>query len=161
MANFYTDVIEKDPRFTSVNRIADIALLEPVTRALLQKIIFDAGIHGIELMVYETYRTQARQAELFAQGATQLKNVGVHHYGLACDIVKNVNGEPSWKWDFVLLGQLAHANKLIWGGNWGTQQQHHNFLDQDDVQRCSIGKQAALFTGAFYPDNDYNPYNDL
>ncbi|HVS90666.1 MAG TPA: M15 family metallopeptidase [Mucilaginibacter sp.] len=161
MANFYTDVIQADPRYNSPNRVADVALLEPVTHALVQKIITDAYAHGIELMVYETYRSQARQAQLFAQGASQLKTVGVHHYGLACDIVCNISGEPSWKWDFVLLGQLAHANKLIWGGDWGTPGLHHNFIDSDHVQRCTVGRQASLFNGAWYPDDAYDPYADL
>src|SRR5579862_5961696 len=100
MGNFYTDVIQKDPRFKSASRIADLALLEPVTRANVQQIIADAATAGIKLMVFETYRSQARQAALYAQKATQLKTVGVHHYGLACDLVKDVGGEPSWKGDF-------------------------------------------------------------
>lgn len=161
MANFYETVIQKDPRFNSVERVSDIMLLEPVTRDLVHQIIADANAHGVKLMVYETYRSEARQEALFNQGASQLKKVGVHHYGLACDIVLNINGEPSWKWDFALLGQLAHANKLIWGGDWGTPNVHHSFLDTDHVQRCSIGRQASLFNGTWYPDDNYNPYNDL
>src|SRR5579862_5403413 len=97
MGNFYTDVIQNDSRFNSVNRVDDLALLEPVTRQLALMIIQKAASMGFDMMVYETYRSQARQQQLFAQGATQLRQVGVHHYGLACDMVKRVNGEPSWK----------------------------------------------------------------
>ena len=43
MGNFFTDVIKKDPRFHSTNRISDIALLEPVTRAAVQAVISDAA----------------------------------------------------------------------------------------------------------------------
>ena len=42
-----------------------------------------------------------------AQTATQLKTVGVHHYGLACDLVKDIGGSASWKVDFSFLGKLA------------------------------------------------------
>jgi len=28
-------------------------------------------------------------------------------YGLACDLVKDINGSPSWKGDFKFLGKLA------------------------------------------------------
>ena len=158
--SFFTDVIEKDPRFTGLQRINDLALLEPVTRAAVQQIILDARVLGIETMVFETFRSQARQQQLFTQGATKLRTVGVHNYGLACDIVKVAGGEPSWKGDFSFLGLLARKHGLIWGGDWGAPGQHHTFIDAVHVQRCSIGKQPALFSGAFYPDDAYNPHDD-
>jgi D-alanyl-D-alanine carboxypeptidase len=160
MGDFYTDVIQADSRFNSVDRVDDLALLEPLTRQLVLGIIEQAKDMGFEMMVFETYRSQARQQQLFAAGSTQLKQVGVHHYGLACDIVKSVNGEPSWKGDFSFLGQLAHSAGLIWGGDWGTPNQHHTFIDQPHVQRCTVSRQGQLFAGTFYPDNDYNPYQD-
>ncbi len=160
MSNFYNDVIVKDKRFNSTERINDLMLLEPVTRQIVQTIIADAKAHGMDLMVFETFRSAARQQLLFKQHATKLQKVGVHNYGLACDIVKSINGEPSWKGDFSLLGQLAHAHKVIWGGDWGTPNIHHSFLDNDHVQRCSIAKQAALFNHTWYPDANYDPYTD-
>jgi hypothetical protein len=158
VANFYLDVITKNPRFHSVERVSDVELLEPITRAAVQRIIADAAAHGIQLLVFETYRSQERQFELFQQRATQLRTVGVHHYGLACDIVKNVAGAPSWKGDFSFLGPLARAHGLIWGGDWGTPSAHHSFRDDDHVQRCSVAMQASLFRGEWYPDDRYSPY---
>jgi hypothetical protein len=160
MDSFFTDVIKKSPKFTSKKRIADLALLEPQTRKRVRAIIADAKAHGVKLMVFETYRSEARQTELFNQGATQLRKVGVHHYGLACDLVRDVNGEPSWKGDFELLGTLAHHHRLIWGGDWGKPHIHHSFVDPVHVQRCTIERQASLFRGTFYPDAAYNPYTD-
>ncbi len=95
MSNFYEDVILKDTRVNSTKIVADPTLLEPVTRQRVEAIIADAKAHGLDLMVFETYRSQARQELLFNQGATKLRTVGVHHYGLACDIVKVIDGEPS------------------------------------------------------------------
>ncbi|BBW22214.1 M15 family metallopeptidase [Enterobacter kobei] len=161
MANFYINTIRNDKRFNSEERIDDINLLEPVTRKIVQNIIEQARLNGLELMVFETYRSQQRQALLYAQGATKLQNVGVHHYGLACDIVKNVGGDPSWKGDFSLLAQLAYHNKILWGGDWGTPNIKHSFIDDDHVQRCTIGRQAMLFSGMWYPDSTYDPYQDL
>lgn len=158
--SFFTDVIEKDPRFTSSKRIDDLALLEPVTSAAVQKIIADSRVLGFEMMVFETFRSQARQLQLFAQGVTKLKTVGVHNYGLACDIVKVVGGEPSWKGDFSFLAHLARKYGLIWGGDWGAPGQHHTFVDSVHVQRCCIGRQPALFRGEYYPEATYNPYDD-
>ena len=160
MGNFYTDVIEKDSRFDTTDRIADMSLLEPSTRQRVEAIIAEAKSQGIELMIFETYRSQARQLQLFNQGATQLQTVGVHHYGLACDIVKCINGEPSWKGDFSFLGTLAKKHGLIWGGDWGSPSAKHTFFDYDHVQRCSVGDQQALFNGGWYPDQNYDPCAD-
>jgi hypothetical protein len=157
---FYTDVIEKDSRFEISARVADPDLLEPTTRQLVQQIVESAEKMGISLMVYETYRSQARQLELFNAGATRLRAVGVHHYGLACDIVRSVGGEPSWKGDFSCLGQLARSSGLIWGGDWGDPSIPHSFVDAVHVQRCTIARQPALFAGTWYPDATYNPYAD-
>ena len=161
MPNFYADVIVKSAKFTSKNPVNDLEMLEPVTRNLVQCIIADAAANGLQMMVFETYRSKERQELLNAQGATKLKKVGVHHYGLACDIVKSINGKPSWKGDFSLLGHLAHHRKLIWGGDWGTPGSAHSFLDNDHVQRCTMGRQADLFNGIWYPDDNYDPYADL
>lgn len=160
MGTFYTDVIQKDARFASAARIADLALLEPTTRQLVQQIVEAAQKMGIILMVYETYRSVARQQELFDNGATKLRAIGVHSYGLACDIVRAVGGEPSWKGDFSFLGQLAHASGLIWGGDWGNPTIKHSFVDAVHVQRCTVARQPALFAGTWYPDETYNPYAD-
>jgi hypothetical protein len=116
MGTFYSDVIAQDPRFTSTSRISDPELLEPITRDLVEGIIAAAEEQGFDLMIFETYRSQERQEQLFLQGATQLRRVGVHHFGLACDIVRSVNGEPSWKGDFSIVGQLAQSAGLVWGG---------------------------------------------
>ncbi len=160
MGNFFTDVIQKNPNFNTTNRMSDPNLLEPMTRQLVQQIIASAQQMGIQLMIFETFRSQARQQQLFDQGATKLRTVGVHNYGLACDIVKVIGGEPSWKGDFSFLGQLAHASGLIWGGDWGNPDIPHTFIDAVHVQRCTIARQPALFDGSWYPDNKYNPYTD-
>jgi hypothetical protein len=129
-------------------------------RQKIAVILAAALAEGVELMVFETYRSQARQAALFRAGATQLSKVGVHHYGLACDLVRNVQGEPSWKGDFSLIGKLARANGLIWGGDWGHPEKPHTFLDQVHVQRCAVGRQQQLFDQIWYPAVEYDPYQD-
>jgi D-alanyl-D-alanine carboxypeptidase len=160
MGNFYRDVIQKSPKLRSRRRVADLNLLEPVTRKRVRAIIADAKQHGLKLMVFETYRSESRQTDLFNNGATKLKKVGVHHYGLACDLVRDINGEPSWNGDFSLLGTLARHHGLIWGGDWGKPNIPHSFIDSVHVQRCTLERQADLFRGKFYPAASYNPYTD-
>lgn len=160
VSNFYADVISRDLRFDSPQRFTDPALLEPMTRELIEQLLRSARKMTIEVMIYETYRSSQRQQELFNRGATQLRTAGVHHYGLACDIVRVVGGEPSWKGDFSFLGELAQSCGLIWGGDWGAPQKKHRFIDRVHLQRCSVSRQGELFEGAWYPDETYNPYND-
>lgn len=159
-ANFYESVIKQDARFKSSKRVADPALLEPQTRAAVQAIIADAAVMGLNLVIFETFRSNERQQLLFDQGASKLRKVGVHHYGLACDLVKSIDGEPSWKGSFAFLGDLARHHGLIWGGDWGQANTKHTFLDDDHVQRCTLGRQAALFAESWYPDAVYSPYSD-
>ena len=161
MGNFFTDILAQDPRFHSRKPIRDLDLLEPVTRALVQQVLQEAASLGIALMVFETYRSQDRQLDLFDQGKSQLHTVGVHHYGLACDLVRDVAGKPSWNGDFSFLRVIARRHRLIWGGDWGTPCQPHKLYDAVHVQRCSVARQAALFCGEWYPDDDYDPYTDL
>jgi hypothetical protein len=121
-------------------------------------VISDAAARGIKLMIFETFRSQERQQALSEQGATQLRTVGVHNYGLACDLVKDVHGEPSWKGDFSFLGVIAPPHRLVWGGDWGRPDLPHSFHDNDHVQRCSVAMQPQLFNGDWYPGADYDPF---
>ena len=63
--NFFTDTIRKDSRYLSTKCIDDINLLEPVFRAKVLKIVAEAKELGLKLMVFETYRSQQRQEQLF------------------------------------------------------------------------------------------------
>jgi hypothetical protein len=78
---------------------------------------------------------------MFALRATQLRTVGVHHYGLACNLVKDVSGSPSWKGDFKFLGKLAKKYQLIWGGDWGKPKVRTRFPDNVHLQRCAVKDQ--------------------
>lgn len=158
LGNFFTDVLQRDERFHSRKPLNDLDLLEPVTRSLVQQVIQEAGTLGISLMAFETYRSQDRQMDLFDQGKSQLHTVGVHHYGLACDLVRDVCGAPSWEGDFSFLKVITRRHRLIWGGDWGTPCQPHKLYDAVHVQRCSVARQGALFRGEWYPDDDYDPY---
>ena len=159
MDNFYKNTIQKDPRFHSINPVSDLALLEPVTRAAVQGIIVDAKAAGHNMMVFETYRSQELQAIYFRRGVTQLKTVGVHHYGLAADIVKvDEYGHPSWDGDFSFLGVLAKKHGLISGLDWGHPEREHSFIDPCHVQRVRVEDQGRLFSGDWYPDKSYDPY---
>jgi hypothetical protein len=106
-SNFYNDVIQQSPYFNNPARINDSMLLEPVTRQAVYNILRDAYQQGNPLILFETYRSRERQALLFAEGKSQLRDVGAHHYGLAADLVRAVDGMPSWEGDYTFLAELA------------------------------------------------------
>ena len=162
MNTLYTDVIQKSPLYTSVELVSSLEMLEPTFRQKIQSLIAEAATQGHELMVFETFRSQVRQHQLFLEKKTKLPTVGVHHYGLAADIVFNVNGKPTWPSDedFKILGPLARAQELIWGGDWGEPQDHNTFPDMDHSQWCSLERQQMLFHEQWYPVAGYNPYQD-
>lgn len=153
--SFYQDFLVKSPLFNSTSVVSLLNYLEPILRERVHCILEDAAAQGTPLMVFETYRSQARQQALYAQGATQLSTVGVHHYGLACDLVKNIGGSPSWKGDFSFLGKLADKYQLVWGGNWGNPGVAHGFVDLVHLQRVAVIDQPKLFAQAWYPDDQY------
>lgn len=157
--NFYHDVLSNLPLFNSPSRVASLDYLEPITRAAVINIIVDAKKQGIILMPFETYRSQARQQLLFQQGATQLEDVGVHGFGLACDLVKEVDGEPNWKGDFSFLAILARKHGLVSGLDWGQSKiLPGGWYDACHVQRVRVQDQPQLFEASWYPPNDYSPY---
>jgi hypothetical protein len=150
--NFYTQHIAGAAGFHSTDEFRDLAWLEPATRAAAVAIIAGAAAIGITLFATETYRSVERQAMLYAKGATHLKNVGVHHFGLAVDFAKLIDGKASWAGDWAFLGRLAESQGLIWGGDWGLPAVPHTFRDFDHVQRCTLGEQTRLFAGTWYPE---------
>lgn len=165
MANFYTDVILKSPQFHSIEIYKGLDLLEPITRTAVETLIGLAKTElAIDLVVTETFRSQARQEYLFKQKKTQLQHVGVHNFGLAVDFAKVIDGKDSWEGDWSFMSKLAPRVGLISGYNWGHPYPvpPGGFQDPDHVQRVDTSKfQSLLLAGKWYPDAHYNPVNPV
>lgn len=161
--NFFEQTIESSHLLHTTSKVGSTSLIEPTTLYLINEVIAEAKKEfDIELIVFESFRSKERQLNMFNQGVSHLKNVGVHYYGLAADLVPLIDGEPNWdKWDFRHLGILARKHGLIWGGDWGTSWDEHTFHDTDHVQFCSVARQGDLFSGSWYPTPEYRPYQDL
>jgi hypothetical protein len=136
-------------------------MLEPGFRNQVVAFMAASKAAGTELIVTETYRSSERQQQLFDQKLTQLRTVGVHHYGLACDFAKLIDGKASWDGDWTfcvgLATQVSTADRIvISGADWGEPNQPHSFRDWDHIQGCSIAEQTGLFAGTWYP-GDVHP----
>jgi len=103
-------------------------LLPPV-KERVEKFLNAAKAAGIDLLVTSTYRDNASQDALYAQGRTtpgkKVTNAKAgqswHNYKCAVDVVPIVAGKPRWDvkdevWQQV--GALGKAAGLEWAGNW-------------------------------------------
>lgn len=93
---------------------------------------------GLKVLVTETYRTQARQNELYEQGRTKPGNVVTwtknsrHTNRRAWDICQNIKGkEYSDTGFFKRCGEIAKDLGIIWGGTWKTPDMPHFEIDTD------------------------------
>lgn len=138
---FGGDVVE------SITKQDSASSLDPVFRAKLAKMTAALRARGFQPWVYETKRSQARQAWLYASGrsrsggiVTNVSEVGAHGRGTAADVI---DGRPhptrkgervgwgTWSGDdgdekaatmarayFEAQGEEAKKLGLIWGGDW-------------------------------------------
>lgn len=163
MSNFYTETILKSAWAHNPGAVCrDIAMLEPGFRAKVQAFVAEAKANGHDLRVLETYRSQARQAQLFREHKTQLSKVGCHGYGLACDLGLFINGT---KYDgnglhYTFFQALCGKHKMISGIDWGTPHAQHSFKDYDHVQAIPVFRQNDVFAGRWYPPGGYDPIDD-
>ena len=94
----------------------------------IQRLIAQARAEGLEVGMFEGFRSHKRQAELYAKGrgkpgprVTNAKaGMSMHNYGIAADIVFRENGKWSWaeKHPWSRLGAIGKSVGLEWGGDW-------------------------------------------
>jgi peptidoglycan L-alanyl-D-glutamate endopeptidase CwlK len=97
--------------------------LKPEARKVFVKFLHEARKTFFKhtIVVAETYRTQARQNELYKKGRTKTNvKVSMHTKRLAADIYFIRRGKIS-KYDdapYLQLGEIGESFGLIWGGRW-------------------------------------------
>jgi hypothetical protein len=138
----------------------DLNHLYPDFRAQVAGIVLElnrwCSVHwpGHGAMVYEGFRTQARQQYLYAQGRTApgdivtdkngTTNLSNHQKCLAADIVGVTNGQPSWDcpsafWAY--LQHLAHLDGLTSGSDWtGLVDQPHVEVKTSQVTTYAVAR---------------------
>ena len=103
--------------------------LLPQVRSRVEAFLKAAEEAGIDLLVTSTYRDNASQDALYAQGRTAPGKVvtnakagqSYHNFRCAVDVVPLRNGKPVWDtkdpvWQTV--GRLGKAAGLEWAGDW-------------------------------------------
>ena len=103
--------------------------LLPQVRSRVEAFIKAADEAGIDLLVTSTYRDNASQDALYAQGRTAPGRIvtnakagqSFHNFRCAVDVVPIRSGKPVWDtkdpvWQTV--GRLGKAAGLEWAGDW-------------------------------------------
>lgn len=141
----------------SVNRSLDALyprFAEKVKEILAELTVWCAKHRpGHSPVITETFRTTARQQELYAQGRSTpgqivtakngTTNRSNHQSGLAADFaIKKQNGSIDWNdeefWQY--FGHLCRKHDLTWGGDW------KSLLDKPHVEWPTSDK--ATYTAA-------------
>lgn len=116
----------------------DVAELLPNARTACKLFMAECARQGLNVLITETYRSQARQDYLYAQGRTRPGNkvtwtrTSRHTSRRAWDICKNVKGgEYSDASFFKKCGAIAKSLGIIWGGEWSTPDMPHFEIPAD------------------------------
>lgn len=112
--------------------------LLPQVKIRVQKFLDSAKAAGIDLLVTSTYRDNASQTALYAQGRTAPGKIVTnakagqswHNYRCAVDVVPIVAGKPRWDvkdevWQKV--GKLGKDAGLEWAGDWKRFKEYPHF----------------------------------
>jgi len=112
-------------------------LLPPV-KDRAEKMIQGCGAVGIDLLVTSTYRDNASQDALYAQGRTKPGKIvtnaragqSFHNHRCAFDVVPLRHGKPVWDakdpvWQVV--GQIGKKFGLEWAGDWKRFKEYPHF----------------------------------
>ena len=112
--------------------------LIPPAKVRVQAFLNAAKAAGIDLLVTSTYRDNASQDALYAQGRTTPGKIVTnakagqswHNYRCAVDVVPIVAGKPRWDvkdevWQQV--GKLGKAAGLEWAGDWKRFKEYPHF----------------------------------
>lgn len=102
--------------------------LHPKVRPLCKAFVARCKAAKIDILITSTYRDQASQAALYAQGRTtpgrKVTNAkpgkSFHNWRVAFDFVPLVNGKAAWD-DLALFtrcGEIAESVGLEWAGRW-------------------------------------------
>jgi peptidoglycan L-alanyl-D-glutamate endopeptidase CwlK len=141
--------------------------LKPELQSLAQKLIEQAKMQGINLIVTDTLRTKKQQEALYNQGRTTegpivtnaKPGTSLHEKGLAFDVaVLDKNGKPSWPNDtnlWNLIGKIGLSLGLEWGGNFKSPDYPHfqiknnitknDFIRMKDVPDKNLHILAKIF----------------
>ena len=129
-------------------------LLPPV-RERVERMIAACKAEGIDLLVTSTYRDNASQEALYAQGRTAPGRIvtnaragqSYHNHRCAVDVVPIRNGKAIWNakdpvWQ--RIGALGKAAGLEWAGDWKRFKEFPHFQYTAGLTLAQLQKGAKI-----------------
>jgi hypothetical protein len=122
------EVVIKGSKF---DRIDDLELLNDTFRVKVDSFLLDCKSQGIEVVVFETWRSNERQNYLKKKGLSKLSGgYSKHQHGKAVDVVPIINGKKTWKGKGVLqiwkkISKIGKDHGLISGADWRMRDYPH------------------------------------
>ena len=110
----------------------DLNELTPNAKIACEMFLAECKKQGLNVLITETYRSQARQNWLYEQGRTRSGKIVTwtkssrHTSRRAWDVCKNIKGqEYSDSAFFKKCGAIAKKLGITWGGTWNTPDTPH------------------------------------
>lgn len=136
----------------------DISALSPLAQKACNLFLKECKEAGLNVLITETHRSQARQDYLYAQGRTRPGQVVTwtknsrHTSKMAWDICKNVRGqEYSDAKFFEQCGKIAKKLGITWGGTWKTPDRPHFEIDSkwkyEEEEEVKVEKDKIIVDG--------------
>jgi peptidoglycan L-alanyl-D-glutamate endopeptidase CwlK len=129
--------------------------LLPQVRTRVEAFLKAADEAGIDLLVTSTYRDNASQDALYAQGRTAPGRIvtnakagqSFHNHRCAVDVVPVRNGKPVWDskdpvWQTV--GRLGKAAGLEWAGDWKRFKEFPHFQHTGGLTLAQLQQGAKI-----------------
>ena len=106
----------------------DLNMLSPFMRVKLEIALRDLWANGIDMYVFEGWRSPSRQSFLYEQGRSAPGKIitnskpwtSFHQFGVAIDLVYKINNRWSWEGDFTKPAQVMKKHGFEWGGDFKT-----------------------------------------
>ncbi len=121
----------------TVGECRDINELHPKVKELALKLLEKCKEEGLNIKIGETYRTVARQDELYARGRTAPGRIvtyargntksSYHQWRLAFDVFQNVKGDAYNINVLKKVGKIGRELGLEWGGDWKSFRDYPHF----------------------------------
>jgi len=127
--HFCKKIVTSNEYFNNgVHRNSD--LLFPTIKTKAEEICSEVN----DLHIFETYRSNVRQLQLYNNGSSKIKQFGMHFYGIAVDLVfRDIHG---WTWDgdYKTVRRKYKERGLIVLGSW----------DMAHAQMVTVSQQSNL-----------------
>jgi peptidoglycan hydrolase-like protein with peptidoglycan-binding domain len=117
ITDHYLQKILTSDKYLSPNVISDVDLLVPSFADKIQRLrTAYMEFHESTPVIFESYRSDVRQLICFQSGASKIRTSGMHHFGIAVDIIAlDSKGNPSWNiLDYGSLHKIASSLGLIY-----------------------------------------------